>query len=949
MVDFGLFTGAIQLAMIISEMARAAQSNKVSCTAMNHRIQIANEIIKAAFERQKIDPASVVLSEKAFRYYYQLLERMRDFIAEISKRKTFSKLFYALRFRDEFDSLLRDFDSCVLDLNLGIALRTQAQLETDRNALEEDMVVLRDFRKDLQNGLDTLGGQLVGIRQMIATNRPMDDILAAVEIDYRQILDVSPGETRKGRTFPVHKRSWLAQEVAEKPLGFFGSKDMLDMLKSEVAILKKLDRCNYITKFMGVTNRNNQISIIMEWLPNGDLASSLAKGDMDWEQKLFIAADVARGLMFLHEVGIIHKTLRAKNILLTRFNQAKITNFRQSRLESAQTRPMSDPFSFVRWLAPEKMTPKEVRYGAECDIYSFGMLLFEIASNRIPFAGRTDRELPEMIVLKDMYETVPPGTPSEFANIMSACWSHDPRLRPTTSQVLLILRDACSKYENGGQNFGSLASNMEDAAAPLFAVAPPTPLISQAYPISPPITPISPKNGLLTPEVWNNPYVNRQYVEESLEELRKKQQSGQLQSVPQSVSPQSQQMQQQMQQQRQQLQQQLQLQRQQQQQQQQHQQQQYSHLSQHQRQGSKQEFVETHQPVSNSLPRTPRPDYQPVSAGRHPQGPAQSQPASLSIPKNTQPASPVQMHATAAFSSTPPGSAPPLVNRNTRPLGIKPKKISASLEADMKRLSMQNEGVASSTVNSVNSVSPVGFDKSVSHSPTMVIRNINGANGANGGHGHQSDPRSTQNSRTNSNSSTGSGSSHDSDSPREVIRPRSTSLSSSTPPTSSSANSLSQALIYHESQEREKAWRIFKAHSDQGNAEGMYWTGYYLFHGEGGQPKDRPKAFELFRTVTLMELGQDLHRLSANAHFYTAVCYLEGHGVERNHTTGFGHMEMAADSGNAFAQYLVGDAYHKGSAVVQVNPQKRNHYWQLAARQNEQRAVEQCRRHGIPV
>lgn len=139
------------------------------------------------------------------------------------------------------------------------------------------MVELKQFRKDLQNGLDTLGGQLVGIRQMVATNRPMDDILAAVEIDYRQILDITPSETRNGRTFPVHKRSWLAQEVAEKPLGYFGSQDMLDMLKSEVAILKKLDRCNYITKFMGVTNRNNQISIIMEWLPNGDLASSLAR------------------------------------------------------------------------------------------------------------------------------------------------------------------------------------------------------------------------------------------------------------------------------------------------------------------------------------------------------------------------------------------------------------------------------------------------------------------------------------------------------------------------------------------------------------------------------------------------------------------------------------------------------------------------------------------------
>jgi serine/threonine protein kinase len=162
-------------------------------------------------------------------------------------------------------------------LNLGIALRTQAQLETDRNALEEDMVELRAFRKELQSGVECLGGQLMGIRQMISQNRPMDDILAMVEIDFRQILEITPGETRKGRTFPVHKRSWLAQEVAEKPLGFFGSKDMLDMLKSEVAILKKLDRCNYITKFMGVTNKNNHISIIMEWCPGGDLATRLTQ------------------------------------------------------------------------------------------------------------------------------------------------------------------------------------------------------------------------------------------------------------------------------------------------------------------------------------------------------------------------------------------------------------------------------------------------------------------------------------------------------------------------------------------------------------------------------------------------------------------------------------------------------------------------------------------------
>ncbi|KAF9329955.1 hypothetical protein BG006_007045 [Podila minutissima] len=817
MVDFGLFSSAIQLANIINEMSRAAQANKGSCQAMNHRIQIANEIIKAAFERHKASPKTITLSESAFKMYFQLLERMRDFVAEISKRKTFSKLFYALRFRDEFDALLRDFDSCVLDLNLGIALRTQSQLETDRNALEDDMVELKQFRKDLQNGLDTLGGQLVGIRQMVASNRPMDDILTHVEIDYRQILEITPGETRNGRTFPVHKRSWLAQEVAEKPLGYFGSKDMLDMLKSEVAILKKLDRCNYITKFMGVTNRNNQISIIMEWLPNGDLASSLARGELEWDQKLFIASDIARGLHFLHEVGIIHKTLRAKNILLTRFNQAKITNFRQSRLESAATRPMSDPFSFVRWLAPEKMTPKEVRYGAECDIYSFGMLLFEIASNRVPFVNHTDRDLPELIVLKDLYETVPEGTPTEYANIMSACWSHDPRLRPTVSQVLLILRDGCIKLRNAPRPPEGLPTSMKNVT-PLFNVMPPSSSQSEVYPISPPMTPITQRNGLLTPEVWNNPYVNKRYVEESLEELKRAQQAASQQHPQHSPRPANQVI------------------------------------------APKEEYSE-----ERRLPCTPRPE----------------------LPEP------------GVNVVSPQSEVPPLVPKNTRPLGIKAKKLAPSVEERFNNMHIQD--------------------------------------------GPSSPPPTSSGSWQSPPNSLGSNGARQQQAAIESIRARSASMS----PTQQVNNNLptmAQAMVFHERNERDKAWRIFKGFSDRGNADGMYWTAYYLFHGEGGQPQNKPQAFELFRSVTNMELSPSLRNLSANAHFYTAVCYLEGQGVPRDHVTGFGHMEMAADSGNAFAQYLVGDAYSKGSAVVQANTQKRNHYWQLAARQREARAIEQCRK-----
>ncbi|KAF9291807.1 hypothetical protein BGZ88_006728 [Linnemannia elongata] len=925
MVDYGIFTGAIQLAMIINEIARAAQSNKVSCMAMNHRIQIANEIIKAAFEQFKANPKAFVISETAFKHYFQLLERMRDFVAEISKRKTFSKLFYALRFRDEFDALLRDFDSCVLDLNLGIALRTQAQLETDRNALEEDMVELRVFRKELQNGLDTLGGQLVGIRQMIATNRPMDDILAMVEIDYRQVVSITPSETRKGRTFPVHKRSWLAQEVAEKPLGFFGSQDMLDMLKKEVAILKKLDRCNYITKFMGITNRNNQISIIMEWLPNGDLASTLAKDELDWEQKLFIAADIARGLHFLHEVGIIHKTLRAKNILLTRFNQAKITNFRQSRLESAQTRPMSDPFSFVRWLAPEKMTPPEVRYGPECDIYSFGMLLFEIASNKIPFVSFNDRELPEKIVRDDLYEKVPEGTPAEFGNIMTACWSHDPRLRPTVSQVLLVLRDTCEKHTSGEPL--ALPSSLKDPP-PLFAVSPPATKNQGLF--SPPMTPVA---GLLTPEAYKNPYVNKRYVDEAIQQQQQlQQQQRQLQqqqssqpssthqqahlAIPQQARPQGQNQQQNPQQpthsprlhhtvpkp---------------------HSQPETGSRIEYQPSDSKQEYVDP-VPVNNvNLPRTARPHQSLPATTTQPHGFTGHQNHNgVIFPSDAHVMSPTQASGPSGSPLNSPRLESPPINKNTRPLVIKARK--QTLEADMHRLSMSSDGSASTPQNSDQQ----STNSAQRHQSSQSIGSTHSNHS-----GHSVSSNSSPRSQHERQASSG----------QESGRPRSTGFSPAPV-----ANTMSQALLFHEARERADAWKIFKAHSDQGHPEGMYWTGYYLFHGEGGQAKDRRTAFELFHAVTLMELGPELKLLSSNAHFYAAVCYLEGQGVERNNTTGFGHMEIAADTGNAFAQFLVGDAYHRGSAVVQINVQRRDHYWQMAARQKEQRAIDRCRQFGIP-
>ncbi|KAG0224537.1 hypothetical protein BGW42_005056 [Actinomortierella wolfii] len=929
-----LLATALQRAATINNVAMAAQSNKKSCMAMNHRIQIANEFIKAAYQRMKEAPMKtppLAISDIALTNYCALLDRMKEFLITMSKRKPMSKLFYALRFRDEFDAHMREFDVAVLELNLGIALRTEAQLETDRDALEEDMSELKIFRKELQNGIDNLGGQLAVIRQMIARNQPMEDILAAVEIDYREILEINPPETRRGRTFPVHKRSWLAQEVAEKPLGYFGSQDMLDMLKNEVAILKKLDRCNYIVKFMGVTNRNNHMSIIMEWLPGGDLATALSK------------------------VGIIHKNLRAKNVVLTRFNQAKITNFRQSRLESAATRPMSDPFSFVRWLAPEKMMPKETRYGPECDIYSFGMLLFEIASNHIPFKNYRDRELPELIVLKDYYETVPEGTPTEYANIMSACWSHDSKLRPTISQVLLILRDACHKMPNGQAGFGGLAANMNNPA-PLFSIAPPSPVMQQSeiLPISPPMTPVR-QNGFLTPEIWNNPYVNKRHVEEKMEQMRlqqlqqqQQQQQQPLKSLPPIPSH--------------------------------HHQQQSQHTP---TSPQSQPLPQPQSPVQRTRPAhhshqlniptqtvvtdraIPQPGSPPTPAAPsievHDADERKEMPSPTSLNKELPPINSGNNFSAkkrSSLDSLPDKEelvsmsvqvipaivekmasqvTPPVIPTSTKPQGLKIKKLRKPLEEQLNQLSLNEaNGHPPPPAAATRAPGESTLGQHQQHQQQALERQQRYQQQQQQLYqrGDQHQQQQQQQDQHHHDASM---------SPRSTV---SVPVQEEGPP---EGFTMAEGLHLHENSERERAWRVFKYYADRNDPEGIYWTAYYKFHGEGGQAMDRRVAFEEFKRVTGFDptVSPQLRNLLSNAHFYTAVCYLEGQGVPRSQSTGFKHMEKAADLGNAFAQYLIGDAYAKGTSGVVQSVEKRNMYWQAAARQREPRAMEQCRRHGI--
>ncbi|ETN02586.1 TKL protein kinase [Phytophthora nicotianae INRA-310] len=206
-----------------------------------------------------------------------------------------------------------------------------------------------------------------------------------------------------------------------------------------------------IVSFIGMAwNSLNNLVMVLEYFPMGDLQSCLQKnGDlMSWSRdKIHIAVGTASALQYLHSrtPPLIHRDLKSKNILLTRALEAKLIDFGVSRArqEYSMTAGVGTPY----WTAPEILEGK--RYTEQADLYSFGVVLSELDTCKLPFhdAFTSDgKKLKPVQILADvMAGMLRPSfsneCPQRIRRIGVACCQQDPSRRPSAAQVVSMLTE----------------------------------------------------------------------------------------------------------------------------------------------------------------------------------------------------------------------------------------------------------------------------------------------------------------------------------------------------------------------------------------------------------------------------------------------------------------------------------------------------------------------------
>lgn len=214
----------------------------------------------------------------------------------------------------------------------------------------------------------------------------------------------------------------------------------------EVEMMSRVQHKNMV-KFIGAC-KDPVMAITTELLPGRSLRKhllSLRPSQLDLHVAVSFALDVATAMECLHSNGIIHRDLKPDNLLLTANQKSvKLVDFGLAREESL-TEMMTAETGTYRWMAPELYSTVTLRlgdkkhYNNKVDVYSFGIVLWELVTNRMPFEGMSNLQAAYAAAFKNIRPSIPDGLPEELVRILQSCWAEDPNMRPTFGGVVRTL------------------------------------------------------------------------------------------------------------------------------------------------------------------------------------------------------------------------------------------------------------------------------------------------------------------------------------------------------------------------------------------------------------------------------------------------------------------------------------------------------------------------------
>jgi serine/threonine protein kinase/Tfp pilus assembly protein PilF len=212
----------------------------------------------------------------------------------------------------------------------------------------------------------------------------------------------------------------------------------IDRFRNELKFARKIGHRN-VCRMYDLSREEGTHYITMEYVPGEDLKSTIIRvGQLSVGKAIFIAKQVCEGLAEAHRIGVVHRDLKPQNIMLDKEGNARIMDFGIARsLKAKGLTGAGVMIGTPEYMSPEQAEVKEV--DQRSDIYSLGVILYEMVTGRVPFEGET----PLNIAMKHKSEAprnpkeINSQIPEDLSRVILRCLEKDKEKRYQRAEAVL--------------------------------------------------------------------------------------------------------------------------------------------------------------------------------------------------------------------------------------------------------------------------------------------------------------------------------------------------------------------------------------------------------------------------------------------------------------------------------------------------------------------------------
>eukprot|EP00735_Rhodelphis_limneticus_P001445 TRINITY_DN12065_c0_g1::TRINITY_DN12065_c0_g1_i1::g.9651::m.9651 TRINITY_DN12065_c0_g1::TRINITY_DN12065_c0_g1_i1::g.9651 ORF type:complete len:649 (-),score=91.47,sp/Q54Y55/SHKC_DICDI/39.78/7e-52,Pkinase_Tyr/PF07714.12/9.2e-57,Pkinase/PF00069.20/6.9e-53,APH/PF01636.18/2.5e+03,APH/PF01636.18/4.9e+03,APH/PF01636.18/0.77,APH/PF01636.18/3.4e+03 TRINITY_DN12065_c0_g1_i1:44-1966(-) len=462
MNSFEIRQGIANLASEIGQCVRDVHINQTQCD----RLQVRVQAIASSFLAKTRDPIPRDIANTVHKLLSKL-QACRDLILRFSSPSWAHHFIAGGTHEGKFAELNEALKDCAVSLQLDINIQQLFDKVQDKKDAQQDLEDAATMRTDILSAIGKVE-QLKGINanhflkeRMESFEMRLDAVLNPKSLrdsSQQRIQDFGCEIPFSDLTFTkkigaggfgeVWQGKWGVHHVAIKKLlcpDF--TNDIIRSFEKEVFLMRQLSHQNVITLY-GACYEPGRYCIVMP-LVKSSLFNFLHQKDIDlpWSLRWRMAHEIALGMDYLYfrNPPIYHRDLKSPNILVDEENHVRISDFGLSkmRVDSSSRLPGATPAGTshtaggtMQWTAPELMQ-KGPQFDEKCDVYSYGMVLWEIATREIPWQKeqKGGSLVPALVVNGDRPD-LPPDAPNEYLALIQKCWAQKPDQRPTFNDIV---------------------------------------------------------------------------------------------------------------------------------------------------------------------------------------------------------------------------------------------------------------------------------------------------------------------------------------------------------------------------------------------------------------------------------------------------------------------------------------------------------------------------------